>query len=52
MAAQAGLRLAENFGKIDDAECATPGKRQQAEPSGLGAGAQRGEEGLHALDVT
>ena len=41
------LGLAEDLGEFHHAEGATGRERQQAQPRGLGTGAQGGEQGLH-----
>ena len=49
MAGQPGLRLAEDFGELHDAEAAARRQREDAQAGRLGAGAQGGEEGVHGL---
>ena len=52
VAGEARLRLAEDLGQFDDAERAAGGKREQAQPGRLGAGAKGGEKGIHRLHMT
>ena len=52
VAGQAGLRLAEDFGELGDAEGTARGEREEAEAGRLRGGAECGEQGVHRGEMT